>query len=167
MEKRCAHCGEAKDIGCFQKNRRMSDGFSHYCRECKKAASKLDRERHWEARKAGQRAYHEANREREISRTKQWELANPDHNTWGDRKQKARVRGIPWNLSLEWFRENIWGKPCRYCGDEQKGGIDRIDNRLGYEPSNCVPCCSWCNSIKMEHTVDEMRAHLRKMIASG
>jgi hypothetical protein len=27
-------------------------------------------------------------------------------------------------------------------------GIDRIDNRLGYERANSIPCCSICNFAK-------------------
>jgi hypothetical protein len=51
---------------------------------------------------------------------------------------------------------------CFYCGAPPsnrmswKGcygtyvysGIDRVDNALGYEPGNCVPCCGACNRAK-------------------
>lgn len=36
-------------------------------------------------------------------------------------------------------------------------GIDRADNSIGYESGNCVPCCTRCNSIKLDQlTYDEM-----------
>jgi hypothetical protein len=36
-------------------------------------------------------------------------------------------------------------------------GIDRVDNSIGYTPDNCVPCCTQCNRIKLDHlTYEEM-----------
>ena len=29
-------------------------------------------------------------------------------------------------------------------------GIDRIDNNIGYESDNVVPCCTWCNFAKRD-----------------
>jgi hypothetical protein len=34
-------------------------------------------------------------------------------------------------------------------------GIDRIDNSKGYIVDNCVPCCTYCNTIKGTRTVEE------------
>lgn len=34
-------------------------------------------------------------------------------------------------------------------------GVDRVDNGIGYELSNCVPCCSMCNHAKRDHTVKD------------
>lgn len=38
---------------------------------------------------------------------------------------------------------------CFYCGcdDLNQLGLDRIDNALGHEVANVVPCCSKCNNI--------------------
>lgn len=58
--------------------------------------------------------------------------------------------------------------PCFYCGQFSQAvckthsirgrvdsimynGIDRVDNSIGYQPSNCVACCSTCNRLK--HTL--------------
>ena len=32
-------------------------------------------------------------------------------------------------------------------------GIDRVDNSVGYLPSNCISCCSWCNRAKNNGTL--------------
>lgn len=40
---------------------------------------------------------------------------------------------------------------CHYCGSQiskHSVGLDRKDSRLGYEPSNVVPCCAFCNDAK-------------------
>ncbi len=46
---------------------------------------------------------------------------------------------------------NIVVKPCYYCNyfkEDEVNGIDRINNDIGYELSNCVPCCELCNRMK-------------------
>lgn len=63
-------------------------------------------------------------------------------------KQDAQRRGKTFNLTFEEFYA-LWQKPCVYCGEEIKTiGIDRIDNKIGYEPGNVVSCCSRCNYWK-------------------
>jgi hypothetical protein len=40
---------------------------------------------------------------------------------------------------------------CYYCHhfkDSETIGIDRINNSIGYEKDNCVPCCETCNMMK-------------------
>lgn len=75
-------------------------------------------------------------------------------------KFHADRRSIDFRISLEEFIE-ICSKPCFYCGMKPElrpkcrataqisaSGVDRFDNAVGYEISNCVPCCSWCNKTK-------------------
>ena len=53
-------------------------------------------------------------------------------------------------LTAEWVVENIFSKPCQYCGetDWTKIGCDRIDNLKSHTPDNVVPCCYSCNCKK-------------------
>lgn len=74
---------------------------------------------------------------------------------------EAKRRNYEFNLSPEEFIE-IVNKPCYYCGisdsqyfthDTTKkkhsfSGIDRIDNRIGYNYDNVVSCCKKCNTAK-------------------
>lgn len=74
---------------------------------------------------------------------------------------EAKQRGYSFNLSPEEFIETV-NKPCYYCGKENSqyfthyitkikhsfSGVDRIDNRLGYEYNNVVSCCKTCNMKK-------------------
>lgn len=75
-------------------------------------------------------------------------------------KYAAVKRGLSWSLSKEDFI-NLISKPCHYCQDSlvnyQQGGLDRIDNSLGYEFDNVLPCCTICNKMRNEYlTVREM-----------
>lgn len=95
-------------------------------------------------------------------------------NEKGSRKYKE------WNLSLDEFSELIH-KPCYYCGAAPSSnnmwnnraaritaneaieinGIDRVDSSKGYSIDNCVPCCSVCNRMKSDLTMDEFLSHVK------
>ncbi len=65
---------------------------------------------------------------------------------------------------------------CNYCGSEpslkminrsckyKRNGIDRVDNHIGYEQSNCVSCCWICNFAKRTLTIDEFKEWINKLI---
>ena len=51
-------------------------------------------------------------------------------------------------ISLDYFK-SFWGKPCYYCGDDNgHNGVDRVNNKKGYEEGNIVSCCVGCNFAK-------------------
>ncbi len=65
-------------------------------------------------------------------------------------KYESVVKNIPWliddNKAIELMQQE-----CFYCGDKENGqlnGIDRMDNRKGYEISNVCGCCKMCNFMK-------------------
>lgn len=76
----------------------------------------------------------------------------------------AKKRGFDYNLTRDEFREITKGV-CFHCGIEPKqimqgqrtngpyvyNGIDRLDSKIGYNISNCVPCCNQCNTAKLDH----------------
>lgn len=75
-------------------------------------------------------------------------------------KNGAAKRGYTFSLTFEEFVK-ISEMDCHYCGkipDQiisigsyskwTKNGIDRVDNSIGYEMFNCVPCCKYCNRMK-------------------
>jgi hypothetical protein len=76
-------------------------------------------------------------------------------------KNAAKRRNRSFNLSFSDFL-SFTQTPCYYCGIDpstiQKAegnngdfiynGIDRVDNSIGYEINNCVPCCTICNQAK-------------------
>lgn len=66
--------------------------------------------------------------------------------------KSAKERNHNWDLTNEeainYFKQN-----CYYCKKESSinknmNGIDRVDNKKGYNLENCVSCCSMCNYMK-------------------
>ncbi len=59
---------------------------------------------------------------------------------------------------------SIVSKCCIYCGeDEQRIGIDRIDNKIGYTLENSAPCCNPCNMMKKTMSVETFLSHISKI----
>lgn len=95
---------------------------------------------------------------------------------YADYKKGAKGRGYGWGMGKTLFRK-ITKMPCAYCGalPSLKGkrprengayvgnGIDRVNNRLGYTPGNCVPCCKVCNRMKLAMTVSEFVSQAEKI----
>ena len=50
-------------------------------------------------------------------------------------------------LTPQWIVDNIFSKPCHYCGesDWHKIGCDRIYNSKPHTEDNVVTCCEECN----------------------
>jgi len=87
-------------------------------------------------------------------------------------KSSAINRKIEFGLLKEQHTEIIQ-KECHYCGSPPKlgqrvgkyksvvgtpviyNGVDRINSNIGYIISNCVPCCSICNKMKMQYSVED------------
>lgn len=100
------------------------------------------------------------------------------NEVFGSYKRSAKKRGYEFNLTPEAFKE-IATKPCHFCGrvgtnsfTKTKGngsfvynGVDRYENHIGYEVSNCVSCCKTCNQVKMDMSVLEMENHLTLMMS--
>jgi hypothetical protein len=94
-------------------------------------------------------------------------------------KSRAKRAGISFDLSDEEFF-SLTQQNCHYCGIEPyrtsvtKGfrgvgdfvynGVDRVDSKLGYCVSNCVPCCRFCNMGKVDMPYDEFIAHLNQIV---
>lgn len=85
-------------------------------------------------------------------------------------KDAAKKRNIIFSLSVNDFSSLI-SQNCFYCdtppikvhhkhtyyGGIKWNGIDRVDNSKEYILSNCVPCCSSCNSKKNSITIDMVK----------
>ena len=101
------------------------------------------------------------------------------NTTYIQYKCNAKTRSHSFNLSKEDFRE-ITSKSCAYCGSVPKpyyaknrsvinvvpylcNGVDRMNNKIGYEVGNCVPCCDLCNYMKRSMRVEDFLTHIRKI----
>lgn len=78
-------------------------------------------------------------------------------------KKSAATRGKRFTLEIEDILK-VWKQPCYYCGEPIKtAGLDRYDNRRGYEPDNIVPCCYNCNRMKATMHGDDFLDLLAKI----
>lgn len=67
-------------------------------------------------------------------------------------------KNLEFNLTEEWFSENITNKKCSYCNETKLLGADRIDNTKGHTIDNCIPSCVVCNVVRGNlFTVEEMK----------
>jgi hypothetical protein len=75
----------------------------------------------------------------------------PDH--YKEYLKRANRKGFAFELTVEEFNR-MKELNCEYCG-EQANGIDRISSSEGYVHGNMVPCCSMCNMMKLNHSVEK------------
>lgn len=82
-------------------------------------------------------------------------------------KMEAKRRDLSFSLPKDFFKE-ITKQDCAYCGVEPYkmikrssngeyvyNGIDRVDNNIGYEINNIVPCCYLCNTFKVNLNIED------------
>lgn len=77
-------------------------------------------------------------------------------------KHNARRKGLEFSLEFDYFLSMIQ-QECYYCKSPPSnitygiayGGIDRIDNKVGYTIGNVVPCCQICNYAKRDMSVQK------------
>lgn len=53
--------------------------------------------------------------------------------------------------------------PCIYCGDNDNINIDRVINTENYTLDNCVPCCTICNHMKSNYSIDKFITHRNRI----
>lgn len=96
-------------------------------------------------------------------------LAKPDagfRSIYCSYKNNAKMRNLEFNIDFEYFKKIITDN-CFYCNIEPSNtymkryynikynGIDRINNKEGYNQYNIVSCCKICNISKNNYTTDE------------
>lgn len=90
-------------------------------------------------------------------------------------KKDAKRRGYSFELTREEFKI-ITQQNCTYCGHPPSNmrkarngnytysGIDRIDNNIGYNITNIVPCCADCNRAKYQKTSKEFMDYIDRLL---
>lgn len=96
-------------------------------------------------------------------------------------KSSAKAKGRTFALTERHVLDLIT-QDCFYCGAPPKrtvraatgdfsrltsfcNGIDRLDNNLGYEPGNCVPCCITCNRMKLDLPLEKFFGRIARIYA--
>lgn len=96
-----------------------------------------------------------------------------------NRKRSGNYRDF--TLAFEVVKALIF-MPCHYCGAlptprpepcfyerryklplAPSHGLDRINPIMGYVPGNVVPCCSQCNTAKLDMSYDEFKGFIRRV----
>ena len=69
-------------------------------------------------------------------------------------KSRAKKRGIEWTLTDD-YACSLFQLACFYCNESPAlwSGLDRFDNAYGYTFANSVPCCSFCNVLKLDWSI--------------
>ena len=81
-------------------------------------------------------------------------------------KYSSGEKGYSFDLSEEEFND-IVSKKCFYCNktnEEGVIGVDRVDNSIGYNLRNCVPCCSYCNYMKNNYSLKEFLGKIEDIV---
>lgn len=107
----------------------------------------------------------EKRREAHLEKRRVWRRRY--RQTWAGRytkyKERAKALGRDFELTKEDF-EDLEFQHCTYCGDLEPAGFDRVDSDLGYTKDNSVPCCTFCNRLKLDHPLDEWLAKLEQIV---
>ena len=125
--------------------------------------------------------YYQEHKEEYSKLWKQWYQDNKEEKAEYDKKYRKTPIGRASNilktykqsdkkhnrgectLTAKWIVENIFPKPCIYCGEVgwEIMGCDRINNDLPHTPNNVVPCCKKCNGKRgtkpFEEFLNEMQ----------
>lgn len=133
--KQCSTCKEIKELKLFGKSVNRKDGLNCICKACCNKKAKTKN------RSLSQRFIHSA--------------------------IIAKDRGLSWTITKE-EHASLLLKPCEYCGKELNptgSGLDRMNNTIGYEIYNVVPCCRECNRVKSDVlTHEEMKAAMKVIL---
>lgn len=112
-----------------------------------------------------------------IAKIKKDGIVTANHTMYCKYRHGATSRGIHFDLREEDFNQVIHSD-CYYCGDKPQqvyvqnkkyhpdvvhNGVDRINNNVGYIKNNIVPCCSQCNTMKMDYSMLEFIDKVKKI----
>lgn len=85
-------------------------------------------------------------------------------------KGNATQRGFEFSITREEYVTLVTEAGCYYCGGDlpaRGGGLDRLDNAMGYTLDNVVPCCFRCNVDRGTLTADEFKLVIRDRVDRG
>ena len=135
LKKKCVKCNKVKPLPEFYKDKRRKDGHVGVCKVCTRLRKSRNDKKYDHSNKGRYRAY----------------------------KVSAKCRGYEFNITREQFLlfENA---NCNYCGSKlEQISLDRVDNGIGYEVDNVVPCCPKCNYFKRTLDEEDFLKHVEKI----
>jgi 5-methylcytosine-specific restriction endonuclease McrA len=174
VTKKCAKCGEEKELSFFYASRRGLYGRRSACKSCEnqdhlvyyhshKAKYKLlfrsYRERNVQAVRTREKRYSDEHKEDRASQRKAYRKSHPEKERAWRRKKDAARRGNGGEFNeADWVvLLNEYGGKCLSCGDIDDLTLDHVIPLSGggkHEYSNAQPLCRSCNSKKGTKTID-------------
>lgn len=87
----CSKCNQEKEITCFGKDKNRKDGFSFYCKDCKKEEFKLYYNHNKQKINEKHKEYYNQNKENAKVRSEKWRSENLDYmKRWRSEHPKPR-----------------------------------------------------------------------------
>lgn len=167
MEKICTTCHISKPLEAFTK-RGNGTKLRASCKECQNQKERLRltnpvyrKERNRKAR------LNAAKKDVKLKRLAYLKARNQTiHGRYIRCKHDSAIsRHLTFSLTEKEY-EQIVTQPCYYCNNHSNpyNGIDRIDNTKGYSIDNGVPCCTVCNYMKRDYTVEFFLQHVQAIV---
>jgi hypothetical protein len=157
----CVKCQIEKDNSEFGSRTNTKDKLHTWCKSCWNTYCKAHRKPSVGRYKEYGRKYYHENKESRNQANRQWQKSVKGQ--YMSYMRGARARNISWNLSPEEF-QSFWKQPCFYCNSEIKTiGLDRLNSKEGYDISNIRTCCTKCNQMKSNSSLDEFLKQIEKI----
>lgn len=136
----CPKCNKELPLSDFHINRERADNHAFSCKWCRKA-------------------YYDARKHTKFYKEK----AQLPKSRFSVYKASAKTNSREFTLSLEEF-ETFWDCECFYCGRFFKGiGLDRVNSSRGYNLNNIVSCCTACNRMKSDLSLEKFLENVEKI----
>ncbi len=158
--KTCSKCGSE---GPFNKNRCEPDGLQKWCKVCQKNASAKSYAANPKKYLARTRAYQKAHPEQYKQYEATTKTRHPTLRLWQKAKQRAKARGIPFNLEP---LDIVIPETCPLLGMRLQAGLGRVQPNsptldrkipsLGYVRGNVWVISHRANVMKNDATVEEV-----------
>jgi hypothetical protein len=148
---KCCICKTDLPKESFSLSKTSKRGLQSQCKSCSSISRKSKRNNNIEY-------YRNQERSRRLVKKQLYNTTSREHKKkvgarYSSLKLRAKKHGLTGIISFEEYKKIISINICHYCGGELNptgSGLDRIDPKLSYIPSNVVPCCKECNTIKSD-----------------
>ncbi len=96
------------------------------------------------------------------------------NSIYNDYKHRAKKKNLEFTINRSIF-ETLIKSPCYYCGELDSNlkkdhgkefkynGLDRVDNKKGYNLDNVVTCCKICNIAKSTLNTKDFTDWIKKV----
>lgn len=162
--KTCSKCKITKSRIEFANHKQHKDGLYTQCKSCANKTKRTYYNNNKEKTYKTVSLWREKNKDKVKIYQKKYENGNGKslYALYNRYKRAAKYREISFHLSRE-EAYRLFESNCIYCGEIGKG-IDRINSNLGYELTNCAPCCGICNKMKLVSTKEQFLEQCTKIV---